>query len=188
MLPQIRKQKRSPVPRFSPHLTQGKRGWLRSPLALLYSLPSLPSTTLWWSFCLVFAAFWMNEAWSPKKPIWGKPVLGQFPGYIQPQPLSSHRRGLSYPIVCIHHILLIHSSINGHLGCFLKDNFIKLFKRIAILDRNLFKSSCVPALLYEKEVGYGVEISRPLGFDLRIRSLAGFLSFELRTRSSKPKS
>ena len=130
----------------------------------------------------------MNEAWSPKKPIWGKPVRGQFPGYIQPQPLSSHRRGLSYPIVCIHHILLIHSSVNGHLGCFLKDNFIKLFKRIAILDRNLFKSSCVPDLLYEKEVGYGVEISRPLGFDLRIRSLVGFLSFELRTRSSKPKS
>ena len=128
---------------------------------LLYSLPSLPSTTLRWSFCLVFAAFRMNEAWSPKKPIWGKPVLGQFPGYIQPQPLSSHRRGLRYSIVCIHYILLIQSCISGRLGCFLKHNFIKCFKTVAILDGNLFQSSCVPALLYEKEVGYGEEISRP---------------------------
>lgn len=106
-----------------------------------------------------------------KKPIWGKPVLGQFPGYIQPQPLSSHRRGLRYPTVCIHYTLLIQSCISGRLGCFLKHNFIKRFKTVAILDGNLFKSSCVPALLYEKEVGYGEEISRPLGFDLRIRSL-----------------
>ena len=153
---------------------------------LLYSLPSLPSTTLWWGFCLVFAAFRMNEVWSPKKSIWGKPILGHFPGYIQPQPLSSHRRGLRYPIVRIHYILLIHSSISGHLGCFLKHNFIKLFETIAVLDRNLFKSSCVPALLYEKEVWYGEEISRPLGFDLRIRSLVAFLSFELEPEVPNP--
>ena len=30
----------------------------------------------------------------------------------------SHFMAEKYPIVCMHHTFLIHSSVNGHLGCF----------------------------------------------------------------------
>lgn len=64
-------------------------------------LPCLQAQHYDKAFDLIFAARRTNEAWTPKRLIWGKPMLGQgsrmYPVFLQEGSEECQKQGKSYP-------------------------------------------------------------------------------------------